>query len=335
MGTHDIIAIGGSTGALDALKHIFADFPAHLPAAVFVVRHIPSDGENMLADILDAASPLTVKTAAEGDIIENSHAYIAPAGHHLLVDNGVIRLGHGPRENMARPAIDPLFRSVALSCGPRAIGVVLTGLLDDGAAGVAAIKRCGGITVVQDPADAVADSMPLAALSACRIDYRAPAGKMAHLLAQLAKEPAPPALPAPHDIALEVQIAAGRPSTTEEIAQIAAPVALSCPSCSGVLSQIAEPSRLRFRCQIGHAYTAGALDKEQEAAVAEAVVVAIRVLEERHTLLVKMTADAKRRQQKLSADQYEERAADYRQKADMLRRAISDGSATAGFFKGA
>jgi two-component system chemotaxis response regulator CheB len=325
--THDIIAIGGSTGALKALKQIFADFRADLPASVFVVRHIPSDGKDMLADILDAASPLTVRTAAEGNIIENGHAYIAPAGHHLLVDNGMIRLGHGPRENMVRPAIDPLFRSVALSYGPRAIGVVLTGLLDDGAAGVTAIKRCGGITVVQDPADAQADSMPLSALSACRIDYRAPAGKLAHLLAQLAKEPAPPALPVPHDIALEVQIAAGRPSTTEEIAQIATPVALSCPSCSGVLSQIAEPSRLRFRCQIGHAYSADALDKEHEAAVAEAVVVALRVLEERHTLLVKMATDAKRRQQKLSADQYEERAADYRQKADMLRRAIFDGSA--------
>jgi two-component system chemotaxis response regulator CheB len=323
--THDIIAIGGSTGALEALKRIFADFPADLPAALFVVRHIPSDGPDVAADILNAAGPLTVKTAAEGDIVENGRAYIAPAGRHLLVDNGVIRLGHGPRENMARPAVDPLFRSVALAYESRVIGVVLTGLLDDGAAGLAAIKRCGGIIVVQDPADAEADSMPLSALSACDVDYRAPVRTMAHLLAQLAKEPAAPALPVPGDIALEVQIAAGRPSSTEEIAQIATPVALSCPACSGVLSQIAEPSRLRFRCQIGHAYTAEALDKEQEAAVAEAIIVALRVLEERHTLLVTMATDAKRRQRMLSAEQYEERAADYRRKADMLRKAISNG----------
>lgn len=322
MSNHDIIAIGGSTGALDTLKCIFADFPADLPAAVLVVTHISSDGRNMLAAILDAAGPLTVKTATEGDVIENGHAYTAPADHHLLIDNGIIRLGHGPRENMARPAIDPLFRSAALSYGPRVVGVVLTGLLDDGAAGLAAIKRCGGITVVQDPADAEADSMPLSALSACDIDYRAPTGKMAHLLAQLAKEPAPPAPSVARDIALEVQIAAGRPSTPEEVAQIATPVALSCPSCGGVLSQIAEPARLRFRCQIGHAYTADVLDKEQEAAVAEAIVVALRVLEERHTLLIKMAADAKRRNQSSSAGQYEERAVDYRQKADMLRKAI-------------
>lgn len=322
MSTHDIIAIGGSTGALDALKQIFAGFPADLPAAVFVVRHVASDDGSMVADILDAAGPLTVKTAREGDDIENCHAFVAPAGSHLLVSNGLIRLGNGPRESMARPAIDPLFRSTALAYGPRVIGVVLTGLLDDGAAGLAAIKRCGGITVVQDPADAEADNMPLSALSACDVDYRAPTGKMAHLLAQLTKEPASPALPVPRDIALEVQIAAGRPSTADEIAQIAAPVALSCPSCGGVLSQIAESSRLRFRCQIGHAYTADALDEEQETAVVEAIGVALRVLEERHTLLIKMAADAKRQNRTLSAEQYEERAADYRQRADVLRRTV-------------
>jgi two-component system chemotaxis response regulator CheB len=325
--THDIIVIGGSTGALNALRHLFAAFPADLPAAVFVVRHIASGGADMLADILDAAGPLAVKIAAEGDAVHNGHAYIAPAGSHLLLDNGVVRLGTGPRENMARPAIDPLFRSAALNYGPRAIGVVLTGLLDDGAAGLAAIKRCGGITLVQDPADAEASSMPLSALDACDVDYRAPIATMAATLAELARQPALPMFRIPRDIALEVQIARGRYSTTEDIAEIATPVALSCPSCSGVLSQIVDPSRLRFRCQIGHAYTADALDKEQEAAVAEAMVVALRVLEERHTLLVKMAADARGRQRILSARQFEERAADYRQQADMIRTTLNESGA--------
>lgn len=325
MSTRDIIAIGGSTGALDALKRIFADLPARLPAAVFVVMHIASNGGDMLADILDAAGPMVVKTATEGDPIENGHAYVAPAGHHLLVGDGTVQLGQGPRENMVRPAVDPLFRSAALSYGPRVIAVVLSGMLDDGAAGLAAVKRCGGLTLVQDPADAQADEMPLAALDAGTVDYRAPASKLARVLAQLTKEPAPPPVPVPGDIALEVQIAAGRPSTTEMIAQIAVPVPLSCPSCSGVLSEIAEPSRLRFRCQIGHGYTADALGKEQEAAIAEAVGVALRVLEERHTLLVKMAADAKRRRQDGSAQQYKERAADYRRQADTIRKAAMDG----------
>ena len=325
MSTHDIIAIGGSTGALNALKRIFTDLPADLPAAVFVVMHIASDSGHMLADILDAAGPTAVKMAAEGDIIENGRAYVAPAGRHLLVDNGKIRLGHGPRENMVRPAVDPLFRSAALSYGPRVIGVILSGMLDDGAAGLAAVKRCGGLAIVQDPADAQADDMPLNALDACAVDYRAPASKLAQMLVKLTNEQAPPPLPVPGDLALEVQIAAGWPSTTEMIAEIANPVALSCPTCSGVLSEIAEPSRLRFRCQIGHAYTADALDKEQEAAVAEAVGVALRILEERHTLLVKMAADAKRRGHNRSVQQFEERAADYRRQADTIRKAAIDG----------
>lgn len=327
MSTHDIIAIGGSTGSLDVLKRIFADLPADLPAAVFVVSHIASNGGNMLAKILGAAGPLAVKTAADGDLVENGHAYVSPAGRHLLVDDGKVRVGQGPRENMARPAVDPLFRSAALSYGPRVIAVVLSGMLDDGAAGLAAVKRCGGITVVQDPADATAGDMPLNALDACDVDYRAPAGKIAGVLAQLTKEPAPPARPVPGDIALEVQIATGRPSTTEVLARIAVPVALSCPACSGVLSEIADPSRLRFRCQIGHAYIAPALDKEQEKAVAEAVGVALRVLEERHTLLVKMATDARQRGQDRSAVQFAERAADFRRQADTIRKAAIDGIA--------
>lgn len=223
---------------------------------------------------------------------------------------------------MSRPAVDPLFRSAALSYGPRAIGVVLSGLLDDGAAGLAAVKRCGGITVVQDPADAVAGAMPLNALAACDVDYRVPAAKMAQALARLAETPARPALPVPRDIVLEVEIAAGRPSTTDLLTQIAAPVALSCPACSGVLSELTDHSWLRFRCQIGHSYTADALDKEQEAVVTQAMGVALRVLEERHTLMVKMTIDAERRGFARSGKQFAERAEDYQRQADMLRKAM-------------
>jgi two-component system chemotaxis response regulator CheB len=321
---HDIIAIGGSTGALDALKRLFADLPADLPAAVFVVIHVASDGHDLLAGLLDAVGPIPVKTAADGDVITNGRAYIAPAGHHLLVDNGVVRLGRGPRENMSRPAVDPLFRSAALSHGARVIAVVLSGLLDDGAAGLSAVKRCGGITMVQNPADAVAEAMPLNALDACDVDYRVPAANMAQTLSRLAREPASTEIHFHRDIALEVEIARGRPSNTDLLTRIATPVALSCPSCSGVLSQIHEPSSLRFRCQIGHAYTAEALDKEQEAAVIQAMGVALRVLEERHTLMTKMAKDARRRGHVRSAQQFEERGLDYRQQADLLRKAVSD-----------
>ena len=206
----------------------------------------------------------------------------------------------------------------------RVIGVVLSGLLDDGAAGLAAIQQCGGLAVVQDPVDCPASGMPLAALEACDVDYRFPASTLAAGLIRLLHEPAPAAPPPPSQLELEVQIAAGRPCTTDVLMRMAAPVALSCPACSGVLAQMRDPSRLRFRCQIGHAYSAESLDEEQGSSVLGAMGVAIRVLEERHTLLVKMADDALRRGQRASAGQFSIRAAEFREQADTLRKAILD-----------
>jgi two-component system, chemotaxis family, protein-glutamate methylesterase/glutaminase len=320
--THDIIAIGGSAGSFDALKQLFADLPADLPASLFVVRHILPGHDDLSASILGEAGPFAVRTAIDGDMIEHGVAYLAPGGRHLMVDGGRILLGRGPRENMARPAVDATFRSVALNYGPRVIGVVLSGLLDDGAAGLAAIRKCGGAAIVQDPADCSAPDMPMSALDACEVDYRFPAARMAQGLVRLANEPAAPAPPVPPDIALEVQIAAGRPSTTDTLLRIATPVALSCPACTGVLSQITDPARLRFRCQIGHAYTAETLDEAQDESVAEAIGIAIRVLEERHTLLTKMADDATGRGHRASAVQFADRAVEYRQQADKLRKVI-------------
>lgn len=322
MNTHDLIVIGGSTGAQGVLRQVFSDFDAELAASLLVVTHIASNSGNLLASILDAAGPIKVVTAADGDPIEQGRAYVGPAGSHLLVDQGAIRLGHGPRENMVRPAADALFRSAAVSYGPRVIGVVLSGLLDDGAAGLAAVKRCGGTTVVQDPADALANEMPVGALSASDIDYRVTGSRMAQALLELSREPAQEPGPVPADIAWEVSIAMGRPSTTEDLTRVATPVALACPGCGGVLSQLHQPDVLRFRCQIGHAYTAEALDKEHEAAVMHSLGMALRILEERHTLLTKMSADARRKGRELSARQFEERAAEFREQANALRQAI-------------
>ena len=322
---HDIIAIGGSTGSLDVLRRVFADLPADLPACLFVVRHIATEGTDLLAAILDEAGPLDVRMATDGAPIIPGMAYVAPPGRHLMLESGAVRLGRGPRENMARPAVDPLFRSAALNYGSRVIGVVLTGLLDDGAAGLAAVKRSGGIAIVQDPADSEADDMPRHALTSCDVDYRFPVAKMGQGLARIALEPAPPSVPASRDLALEVEIAAGRPSTTDVIERIATPVALSCPACSGVLSEIGDHSRLRFRCQIGHAYSADTLDKAHESAVIEALGVALRIIEERHTLMRKMAADAERHGRGLSSRMFNERAAEYRRQADIIRKAALDG----------
>lgn len=321
--TRDIIAVGGSLGAVDAVKQLCSDLPPDFLATMLIVIHVGAEGNNLLAGIFDAHSPITVTTANEGEPLERGRAYVAPADHHLLVIDNELRLGRGPRENMARPAIDPLFRSVGIAYGSRAIAVVLTGLLNDGAAGLADIKRCGGITVVQSPTDAFAADMPWGALKASDVDYRAPLSEMAGLLVKLAGEEAGPTPKIPDDIKTEVEIALGRRADSEVLARFADPVPLSCPACGGVLSQVKRPP-LRFRCQVGHSYTAEALATEKEGTVDEAVRVALRIMEERAVLTEKLAEDARRSGRQAAANSYDERVDESRAYAEVLRRAIEE-----------
>ena len=323
MSRRDIIAIGGSLGAIDVVKRLLQDLPNDLAAALFIVIHIGAEGNNLLASIFDAQSQMSVTTAVDGEPLKPGHAYVAPADHHLLVIDGVIRLGHGPRENMARPAIDPLFRSVGISFGPRVIAVVLTGMLNDGASGLADVKRCGGITVVQNPADAVASDMPWGALRGSDVDYRVPLSDMATLLIKLASEEAGAAVKIPEDIKNEVEIALGRRSDAEVISRFSDPVPLSCPACGGVLNEIRRWPPLRFRCQVGHAYTAEVLATEKQGTV-EAIRVAMRIMEERAVLTQKMADDARRSGRGAAATSYEQRVSESRAYANTLRQAIKD-----------
>ncbi|MCA1444289.1 chemotaxis protein CheB [Ensifer sp. IC4062] len=322
MGRRDVIAIGGSMGAVGALKQLLPELPSDFAATVFVVIHVGTHGKDLLADIFDKYAKLPVTTAIEGERVERGHVYVAPADHHLLVLDEIIRLGRGPRENWARPAIDPLFRSVGLNYGPRAVAVVLTGMLNDGATGLADLKRCGGLTVVQNPADAAAPDMPLGALKASDVDYRASLADLPSLLRHLMDEEAGPPVPIPEEVKLEVDIALGREVDTAAIAKIADTVALSCPSCGGVLSQIKSWPPLRFRCQIGHAFTSDILDAESEASVDEAMQIALRVIEERVTLSEKMADDARRSGREAAAAANARRANEGRKHAKTLRRAI-------------
>ncbi|WP_322883597.1 chemotaxis protein CheB (plasmid) [Sinorhizobium medicae] len=318
----DVIAIGGSLGAVAALKHLLGKLPGDFAAAVFVVIHVGAGGNDLLADIFDAHAEIPVTTAVDGEHVEPGHVYVAPADHHLLVIDGIIRLGRGPRENLARPAVDPLFRSVGLNYGPRAIAVVLTGMLNDGAAGLADVKRCGGLTVVQNPSDAVAPDMPMGALRASDVDHRAPLDGLAALLIELTHDEAGPPIPVPTDIKLEVDIALGRQIGSEKMLNIADPVPISCPACGGVLSQIKSWPPLRFRCQVGDAYTSEALVAESEGAVDEALRVALRIIEERVTLSEKMADDADHSGFAAAAAAYRRRADEGREHAETLRYAI-------------
>ena len=325
----DIIAIGGSAGSGAVLKQLLGGLPRDLPASVFVSTHIPAHSPSLLAEILAGNTPLPVAQALDGQLVERGHVYVAAPDRHLLLIGDTIRLGSGPRENMVRPSIDPLFRSAALSGGPRVIGVVLTGMLNDGAAGLHAIKSAGGVAVVQHPLDAEADQMPLAALEAVEVDHVAPAAKLGELLATIAGTDAGPALPPDGDLRLEVEIAAGARLGSDRLRQIAMPSALSCPDCHGVLSEVNDSRPLRYRCQIGHAYTAENLAAHIDE-VDEAIRVAMRVMEERVTLVERMAIDARQTGRPAVAELYEARAVEYRRYAGTLRDAAVTSLRSAG-----
>jgi two-component system, chemotaxis family, protein-glutamate methylesterase/glutaminase len=320
-----VIAIGGSAGAIDAVKTLCDSLPPDIPAAICIVIHVGARGRNLLGHVFQERCAIPIETAVDGQRLEAGRAYVAAADHHLIVVEDTIRLGRGPRENLARPAIDPLLRSVGVSHGSRAIGVVLTGMLNDGAAGLADLKRCGGLTVVQNPIEAMERAMPLSALSASDVDYQTPIAELGALLKVLATEPRGPSPLPPDDIRLEVDIALGRPVGTGETNRLGNPVPLSCPDCGGVLSQVKSSPPLRFRCQVGHAYTAEALAAKQEGSVDEALRVALRIVEERATLTKKMAEEARRGGLRHSAASFERTSAQSREHVETLRSALLRG----------
>lgn len=320
MAKKDIVVIGGSSGSHSVLRQIMSDLPAELPATIFVATHVPTTSSGYLANVLASAGPLPVAQAVDGQPVERGCVYAAVPDRHLLLVDGIMRLGDGPRENMTRPAIDPLFRSAALAYGPRTVGVVLSGLLNDGASGLSAIKACGGTAVVQHPLDAHADQMPLAALEAVDADNVVPASELGRLLAEIVGTDAGDAIPPSDSLVLEVEIAGGARLGSEALGEIAEPSALSCPDCHGVLSEIRGEQPLRYRCQIGHAMTANALAAETDE-VGEAMHLALRIMEERLTLVRRMAEDARANGRMAVAELYEARTVEYTRYASVLRDA--------------
>jgi two-component system, chemotaxis family, protein-glutamate methylesterase/glutaminase len=209
MAGHNILVIGASLGGVEALAQLVHGLPADLPAAVFVVLHVQADSTSQLPKILSRAGPLPAAHPSDGDRIQNGRIYVAPPDHHLLVKHGCMRVVRGPRENRSRPALDPLFRTAARAYGPCVVGVVLTGKLDDGTAGLDAVKMRGGVTIVQDPADAECAEMPLHALRHVAIDYCVPLVAIPPLLSQLAQQAADneEVAPVSRDLELEAEFA--------------------------------------------------------------------------------------------------------------------------------
>src|SRR6266436_10126534 len=230
---HDIIVVGASAGGVKALVTVVRSLPKDLPATIFMVLHIPAEVPSVLPDILSRSGPLVAVHAVDGAAIEYGQIYVAPPDHHLLVERGKMRVVRGPRENRSRPAVDPLFRSAASAYGPRVVGVVLTGALDDGTAGLLAVKRRGGIAIVQDPNEALYPSMPLSALENVEVDYTLPLASIGPLLGRLAHEPAKEeeGYPVSEDMEKETKLADMDLAIMHNNEQVGTPSAFSCPEC--------------------------------------------------------------------------------------------------------
>ena len=316
--THDIIVIGGSAGGLQALSVLLRGLPAELPAAVFAVLHIGATSH--LASILQKNAGLRVCQAKNGDVIEHGTVYVAVPDTHLLVHDDHLLLRRGPRENLSRPAIDPLFRSAALTFGSRVIGVILSGALDDGTAGLRAIKRCGGLAVVQDPTEAAVHGMPASALRAVDVDYVSSVADMAELLGRLNRELAGPSPEPPFEIRLEAAIAAQEIADMAADDQLGTPSRFTCPECHGALWEIEDGSILRYRCHTGHAFTADSVIAAQSAEIDNLIGVLFRSHQERAALMHRMSEKARADGRHDIADLFVTRARDYEASAEMMRR---------------
>ncbi|HEX8329055.1 MAG TPA: chemotaxis protein CheB [Hymenobacter sp.] len=321
-----LIVIGTSAGGMPALVQLVAQLPATLPAAVLVVQHFApdSDGQHLVAR-LARHTPLHCRLPTDGDVLESGTLYLAPPDRHLLAKDGsapYLLVTKGPRENHFRPAADALFRSAAVAYGARTVGVVLTGMLHDGTAGLEFIKRCGGVAVVQDPHDAEYPSMPETALRNVDVDYVVPLDQMGALLEEITRKPLPERkMDIPEDLKQEAAIAERVVGTTEEVTRIAHPVPLTCPDCGGSLFEVNEGKLLRFRCHTGHAFTADALLRSAQHSLEETLWVALRMMEERKNLLSSMAA----RGEGPYSVQQEERIEEMKKHINRLREFLLNG----------
>lgn len=329
MSENTIIVIGASAGGVEALRALAEGLDADLPASLFVVLHVPPNTTSHLPEILDRAERLVARHAVDGEAILPGRIYVAPPDRHLLVERDRVRVVEGPTENRHRPAIDPLFRSAARAYGSRVVGVVLTGALDDGTAGLLAIKRRGGIAVVQDPSDALYPSMPRSALEYVEVDHVAPLAEIPALLASLVANPAPDPPPAPaDDVQLSELYAEEVFVPPSDDYERAAPSAITCPDCHGTLWENGDEGLLQFRCRVGHAWSSESMIAAQDASTERALWAALRSLEENAVLAKRLAEKARERQSTRTARRFEQRMNEAAANAAVLRRLLGTVLAT-------
>ena len=329
MPTEQIICVGASSGGIEALRTLVAGLPADFGAPVIVVLHTAAESPGILGSILDRAGALEAANAVDGERLRPGRIYVAPPDYHILVEPGTIRLTRGPKENRFRPAIDPLFRTAASVYGPMAVGVILSGNLDDGTAGLRAVKQLGGVTIVQDPEDALFSSMPRSAMEHVRVDYCLPVTEIAGVLRRLAgvRDVGAEVIEAPEEMEIENKIAGEDDAIEAGVKKLGDPSSYACPECHGVLLQLKDENPLRFRCHTGHAYSVHSLLAEVTEKMEESLWSAIRSFEEGAMLLRQMAGHTHEGEKDNNPEELLRRAQDTKRRAELIKQAtMGDGN---------
>ena len=332
---HDIIVIGASAGGIQALQELVGGLPGGLPASLFVVVHTSPHSSGVLPHLLNRKASLSAEYAVDGRPIRHGRIYIAPPDHHLLLKGPNICVARGPKENGFRPAVDPLFRTAARNFGARVVAVVLSGGLDDGTTGASLVKQFGGTVIAQDPEEAPFASMPESAIQNVDVDHVLRVAQMPAVLERLALEPVPQG----------VQEMSQARETEPDVAEVGTdalvtgelpgpPSGFTCPGCGGALWELRDGKLLRFRCHVGHGYTAESLMAEQSNGLEVALWTALRALEENANLQRRMAERAQKSNHHYMLKKYLDDAKDTEARAAVIRKVLVSEPREARHFKG-
>jgi two-component system, chemotaxis family, protein-glutamate methylesterase/glutaminase len=326
MANRDIVVIGASAGGIPALVELVKHLPANLKASVFVVLHISPNSPSQLPQIITRSGYLKAIHPRDDQVIEQGIIYVAPPNYHMLVEDDHILVKKGPKENRFRPSIDALFRSAAYNYKTRVIGVILSGMLDDGTSGMWSVKRMGGLGIIQAPEDALCSSMPINVMEYVKVDYSVPVTQIGYLIKQLTNKPAPdkPELD-PAEIKrleTEIKIAAQKNAFEIGLQYLGNPTLLTCPECNGSLVQFKEGSIIRYRCHTGHAFTQDSFMANASKAIEEKLWQAVRSLEELVIILEEMAKHYEQMNMPAKAQQFYTKAQETRKRASCIHEYI-------------
>jgi two-component system chemotaxis response regulator CheB len=319
-----LVVIGASAGGLKTISDLFSGIEPELDIAYVAVLHLSKNSlSEVLVNRIQKTTAITCKLAIDGTAVKGGTVYLAPADHHVLLVGDALQLSNGPPENGWRPSIDVLFRSAAVSFNSSVVGIILSGLLDDGTSGMGAIKRCGGITIVQEPAEAEFDGMPYSVIKNVDVDFRVPISDIPYILKDLNSKPAPQPRDIPSEVRIEAELTARMNTGINPLPKIGIHSNYTCPDCGGNLWRLIGDVISRYRCHTGHVYTRELLLKKQDEMVEESLWTAIRMMEERRNLLQTAFDNDKMTGSEILENQRIEQAVEYEKHVQVLKSLLS------------